>query len=281
MPGMTELSPGLPAVPDRLPPEAEAELAAALGRLRRGQGLLVRLADLVGGVLSSAGGRAARGVLSAIGGAPGANPGARLPARLRGVVEAALARAFDVAVLGLERSSRAPRRGRAARAAVTASGAASGLLGMAGFLPDAGFTTLVLMREIARIAREEGEDLTSDDARRACLEVFLLASPRELSDEAGGEPELSYFSARLLLQGRPVMALIEQAASRYGLVLSNRFAAGAVPVAGALCGAALNNAFMGHYRELARAHFTIRRLERGYGAASVRAAAGRIGGGMR
>ena len=41
---------------------------------------------------------------------------------------------------------------------------------------------------------------------------------------------------------------------------------------GAAAGAAVNLAFLEHYRGIAKAHFTVRRLERRHGAALVRAA---------
>ena len=132
---------------------------------------------------------------------------------------------------------------------------------MGGLLPDIGFTTMAIMREIARIAREEGEDLSTPDARRACLEVFAL-KPVSL---ASTESELGYFSARAVLRGRPVVMLLSEVASHYGLALSRKVALQMMPIAGALCGASLNAAFLAHYRSLARAHFTIRRLERQHG----------------
>ncbi len=213
-----------------------------------------------------------------------------LQVRARGVAEAALGRAYDVAVLGLADGEAEPRRsGRRRRAAVIASGAVGGFVGMTGFVPDAMVTTLAIMREIAAIAGEEGEDLADEAARRACLEVFALRGVSALrggpgpgggsglggSAAAGGESELGYFSARLLLQGRPVMMLAREVAARYGVTLSRKFALQAVPVAGALTGAALNAAFLAHYRDLARAHFVIRRLERRFGMAAVREAAAR------
>jgi hypothetical protein len=119
------------------------------------------------------------------------------------------------------------------------------------------------MREIARIAREEGEDMSDPDARRACLEVFALkAFPNRRNGE---ESELGYFSARAVLRGRPVVMLIAEVASHYGLALGQKISVQLMPVAGALCGASLNTAFFNHYRALARAHFTIRRLEREHG----------------
>ena len=41
-------------------------------------------------------------------------------------------------------------------------------------------------------------------------------------------------------------------------------------VLGAVGGAAVNLAFIEHFQEVAHGHFTIRRLERAYGAAAVR-----------
>lgn len=44
----------------------------------------------------------------------------------------------------------------------------------------------------------------------------------------------------------------------------------AVPIVGAIGGAAVNAAFVDHFQTLARGHFTVRRLERTYGKATVR-----------
>jgi hypothetical protein len=234
---------------------ARRDLAAALERLEQGRGVIVRLADLVGGAIGLAGrfGLRQMGIKRGVQG------------KFAGIAQQALARAYDVAILGLDTSP--PERAALTRAAVIASGAASGLAGMAGFIPDATFTTLAIMREIARIAAEQGEDLTSNDARRACLEVFAFRSAAD-SDES----ELGYFSARLLFQGRPFTMLLAEVAARYGLVLGEKFSMQAVPIAGAVAGAALNAAFLAHYRNLAMAHFTIRRLERRHGRDVVRAA---------
>ncbi len=185
------------------------------------------------------------------------------------MAEAALARAYDVAILGLPRDAAPTRRQSAlTRAAVIASGAVSGFTGLVGFLPDATFTTLTIMREIARAAVAEGEDLSSDEARRACLEVFAFRSEADQD-----EFELGYFSARLVFQGRPFTMLLSEVASRYGVVLGEKFGLQAVPIAGAVAGATLNAAFLDHYRNLAAAHFTIRRLERQHGRTIVREAA--------
>ena len=73
-------------------------------------------------------------------------------------------------------------------------------------------------------------------------------------------------------EGAPVVVrFIAQIASRFGVVVTQKLAAQAVPVIGALGGAAVNYAFIDHFQEIARAHFVVRRLERHYGKDTVRA----------
>src|SRR5262249_47093152 len=77
----------------------------------------------------------------------------------------------------------------------------------------------------------------------------------------------------------PVLVrFIAQIASRFGVVVTQKLAAQAVPVIGALGGAAVNYAFIDHFQEVARAHFVVRRLERRYGKDAVRAVYERVCG---
>jgi hypothetical protein len=69
-----------------------------------------------------------------------------------------------------------------------------------------------------------------------------------------------------------LVRFIAQVASRFGVVVTQKLAAQAMPVIGALGGAAVNYAFIDHFQEVARAHFVVRRLERRYGKDAVRAA---------
>ena len=70
--------------------------------------------------------------------------------------------------------------------------------------------------------------------------------------------------------------LLAQIGARFGVVVSQKVAAQAVPVIGAIGGAAVNAAFIDHFQTLARGHFNVRRLERTYGKGTVRAAYDRI-----
>jgi hypothetical protein len=247
--------PPQPASPPHLPPQAVAELHAALIRLRGERGRLVRAARIVGRL-------AATPMLRRLGGLAGAGW------ILERLAYMALERAFGIAVLGLPERGEplAPLAGpRAAHLATAVSGAVSGAAGLIGAGPDAALTTLLMMRQIAAIALQEGEDLTREDARRACLEVFAL----DASGEGG------YWGARLLLRGAPLASVLAQAARVWSVGLAEKLAAQVAPLAGAAGGVLVNTAFLAHYRALARAHFTVRRLERTYGAEAVRAAAER------
>lgn len=279
-PSMTDTPSTALAIP-ALPPLALAELRRALRTLHAEPGVALGdrsgIAARAANVLGAAAGMAGRAALGVFGGwglrAAAALPGT--PELLRAVAERALLAAYDAAILRLPPPG-APRTGPAAAlGGVAASGAAGGALGLAGFAPDAAVFTLALMRRIARVAAEEGEDLSTDEARRACLQVFALRSGQDAlaggQADAGGDA--GYFQTRLLLQGGTVARLVVEVAGRYGLQLGQKLAAGAVPVAGAVAGAAVNAAFMAQYDSLARAHFTVRRLERTYGAQAVAAAA--------
>ncbi|QNT77344.1 EcsC family protein [Entomobacter blattae] len=227
-------------------------LEKALEDVEQRRNVLVRLADLMGGAV---------GHMASLG-MQGISMAPAVQKKLQGVVQSSLSRAFDVAVIGVKhggKKSPAKWREPFVHAAVVASGVAGGFVGAPGLVPDIGFTTLTIMREIARIAQEEGEDLKDPETRRACLEVFAL---RSLNQKDSSEREIGFFSARTLLRGRPLIMLVSEVAGHYGLALSRKISLQMTPIAGALCGAALNAAFLAHYKALARAHFVIRRLER-------------------
>jgi hypothetical protein len=216
--------------------------------------------------------------------------GRSLPAPARKLIaratEAALRTALRVAI-GTIDAKRPPRAASGMhKALAAASGAAGGAFGLAAVTVELPVSTTIMLRSIAQIAREEGEDLTQPEAAIACIEVFALGG------RAPGEAaalDSSYFairsmlaktvseSARFILQRgladetAPVLVrLVVQVAARFGLVVSQKLAAQAIPVIGAFGGAAVNVAFTEHFQTIARGHFTVRRLERAYGADAVR-----------
>jgi hypothetical protein len=272
-----------PAPPVGLPEDAKQALQEARAKLER-----TTLADRM---LEQAGRPIEKGL-------------ARLPDRAKRWVEVGTYKSLDVALriairtlsgsegpggVGaadppLKRSGGATRspRDRLHQAAVAAAGT-TGFFGLIALPVELPVTTALMLRSIADIARSYGEDLSDPAARLACLEVFALRS--------GGDRNapLGYFGIRTVLSRTlreaalylasssavdleaPILVrVIAQIAERFGLSVSEKAAATALPVIGALGGAAINLAFLRHFQELAHGHFAVRRLERAYGEEAVR-----------
>jgi hypothetical protein len=200
------------------------------------------------------------------------------------VVEKAILNCLKVAISSIEPQSKAPPARRASSVLAGISGGVGGFFGLAALPIELPVTTTLMLRAIADIARHHGEDLTTLDARLACVEVFALGAPR-----AGRRADFGYYASRALL-GRLTMeasqlfiergavnltapavgSLVTEVATRFGLVVSERSAASALPVLGAVGGATVNLLFMNHFQRVAHGHFAIRRLEREYGSNVVR-----------
>lgn len=202
----------------------------------------------------------------------------------------ALEHALDVALFSLQ--NRRIGGGRKLHTSLAgASGAIGGAFGLAALAIELPISTTIMLRAIAAIAQREGEDLEDPRTGLACLEVFALGGPA--TGELGAEAD--YFAARTMLarglveiadfaidrgavrEGAPFLAhYLTQIAGRFGVVVSQKVAAQAVAVLGAVGGAAVNLAFIEHFQGLARGHFTIRRLERIYGLDTVRSEYNRL-----
>jgi EcsC protein family len=254
-------------MPARLTPKETEDLRQAVACLE-GASFAQRLTDAVGrpvGMLSRAMPQTARRVIAH-------------------VSETALRGALKLALRTLDLNVSAKPANRAHKLAAAASGAVGGALGLAALPVELPISTTILLRSIAEIAREEGEDLNAPEAAFACVEVFALGG------QGGGENafESGYFAVRAALaksvsdsarfvategmtaQSAPVIArLISQVAARFGIVVSEKIAAQAAPILGAIGGAAVNAAFADHFQTLARGHFIVRRLERKHGASVV------------
>jgi hypothetical protein len=208
---------------------------------------------------------------------------ARLPAGWRDSIlsasRAALDRAADVALWSVDASRRRRANELLHKVAVAGTGAVGGAFGLSALALELPLSTTVMLRSIADIANAEGEDLRAPDAKLACLSVFTLGG-RTASDDAG---DSAYYIARVSLAravseaaqhlmskhtvkggAPPLLHLMQRIAGRFSLQVSEKFAAQALPVIGAAGGAWLNWLFIDHYQQMARGHFTIRRLERLY-----------------
>jgi uncharacterized YccA/Bax inhibitor family protein len=78
--------------------------------------------------------------------------------------------------------------------------------------------------------------------------------------------------------GAPALVrLVTVISSRFGVVVSEKAAAQAIPIIGAAGGALINTLFIQHYQDMARGHFIVRRLEKIHGAEPVRLAYDSLG----
>ena len=259
--------------------------------------------------------------------------------QLSGAVRSAVMKGLEVAVDTLdEKPPRSPSTGFSSfLAGVT--GGVSGLFGFGALAVELPLTTTLMLRAIAEIAQHQGEDLSTLEARLACLEVFAYGAstadlkslyhkrrvrsgtsdrksgtginksasahdfPKFVTVGAAREDELrkvgtsrnednvdvGYYAARALISkythdiaalalergaidaSAPVVAsLVSEIVSRFGLVVSDKVAAGALPIIGAVGGATVNIVFMDHFQRVAHAHFTLRRLERIYGSSHIK-----------
>jgi hypothetical protein len=218
---------------------------------------------------------------------------ARLPQsltdRIQSVTRKSIERALDVALLSLgNRPPKARRSADGAHKVLTAvTGGVGGMFGLMGLAVELPISTTAMLRSIAAIARSEGEDLRSPEARLSCLQVLALGGASASDDAA----ETGYFAVRALFSktiselaeaftGRtaaqrtaPVLVeFVSRLAARFGVSVSEKVAVEAVPLIGAVGGATINVLFTDHFQRMARGHFTVRRLERTYGAAVVREA---------
>jgi hypothetical protein len=237
-------------------------------------GLAARLSDMLGSPLE-------RGM-------------SMLPARFQSSVhkasEAAMMKALDVAVNSI---GAAPNRrsqvahDRAHKFAAAASGAVGGAFGLFALSVELPISTTIMLRSIADIAKSEGENVQHIETRLACLTVFALGGRSEKDNAA----ESGYFAARMAMAaavseatkflaekgigkaGAPALVrLTTLIASRFGIVVSEKAAAQAVPIIGAASGALINTLFIEHFQNMARGHFMVRRLEKIHGAEPVRSA---------
>ena len=201
-------------------------------------------------------------------------------AGLNRIMEAAILRCLNLAISSIELKSKHRPANELSSLLAGFNGGVSGFFGAAALPIELPLTTTLMLRSIADTARHQGEDLLQPEARLACIEVFALGTrdPKRRMD-------VGYYATRTLLSklaanastyllerstvsaSTPVVSsLITEIVGRFGIIVSERAAASALPVFGAVGGAAVNVIFMNHFQRIAQGHFIVRRLERHYGA---------------
>lgn len=206
--------------------------------------------------------------------------------------------AAEGSMLERDRRARWTRRGHVLAGA--GSGALGGAAGWPGLAAELPVSTTIMLRSIASIAREFGEDLDDPAVRLECLTVFAHGGRGRDDDEM----DASYLALRAGLadwvhRGAAFVAahgaaqvqeaiakgsapalvqLVGRIAARFEVVVSDKLLAQGVPLAGAVGGAAVTAAFADWFNTVARHHFGLRRLEREHGRAVVETAYRRAAG---
>jgi EcsC protein family len=220
--------------------------------------------------------------------------GLMLPAAASKAIATVTSQCLEMALKAALRTMRdAPQPGsrHLHKILATVSGAVGGAFGLTALPVELPLSTIIILRSIADIARKEGEDLSDPESALACVQVFALGGRAGSVDAS----ESGYFAARTMLgksvteaarfiaerglveEGSPVLVrFIANVASRFGVAVSQKVAAQALPVVGALGGAGVNYVFVEHFQDVARGHFIVRRLERTYGKEVVRSEYERI-----
>ncbi|MFT6023978.1 MAG: hypothetical protein ACI9PY_002099 [Ascidiaceihabitans sp.] len=178
------------------------------------------------------------------------------PARdgLQGATEAALRQAMKAAHKSRDM---VPDQASWLNASVSAAmGAAGGFGGLPTALAELPVTTTLLLRVIEGVAESHGFDVTSESVRFDCVQVFTAGGPMAHDDGA----DLAFLSARTALSGAAVQGIIARVAPRLSVVLGQKLAAQAVPILGAVAGAATNYAYTSYYTDMAHIHFGLRKL---------------------
>lgn len=201
------------------------------------------------------------------------------------VTQTALSKATEAAMFTLQDKPHETSSNLWHKLGAAVSGGVGGFFGLAAISVELPVSTTIILRSIADIARSEGESIADIETKMACLEVFALGGKGSADDAA----ETAYFSVRAALaksitdtteyiarhglsdKAAPlIFKFLSKVAERFGIHVTQKAAAQALPALGAAGGAVLNTLFIDHFQAVARGHFIIRRLEREYGAEAVR-----------
>jgi hypothetical protein len=209
--------------------------------------------------------------------------------QIKKAVGKALNGCLDVALKTMDVTMRSASSNIWHKTLVGTSGAVGGAFGLVSLPFELPISTSIMLRSIADVARAEGEDLAQIEPRLACIAVFGMGG-RSPDDDAS---ETGYYAARIAMgraaaeaaahfakagagtaaKSAPVITrLLSKIAQRLTPEVAQKVAAAGIPIIGAAGGAAINLLFIDHFQAVAHGHFTVRRLERSYGEASVKKA---------
>lgn len=196
------------------------------------------------------------------------------------VSKAALLKASDIAIFTMKDIPGEASSNIWHKLGVAVSGGVGGFFGIAAITIELPISTTIMLRSIADVARSEGESISDMETKLACLEVFALGGNSRSDDGV----DSGYYAVRAALaksladaskfitnkaitdKGSPMLIkFIAKVAERFGIQVTEKAAAQALPAIGSAGGAIINTIFIDHFQDMARGHFLIRKLERKHG----------------
>lgn len=196
-----------------------------------------------------------------------------------GITQAALMKASETAIFTMKDIPGEQSSNIWHKLGVAACGGVGGCFGVAGLSVELPISTTIMLRSIADIARSEGEYISSINTKLACLEVFAFGG----KNESDNGTESGYYAVRCALaksvaeatefiiqkglskEAAPALIkFLAQISNRFGIQVTQKAAAQAIPTIGAAGGAIINTMFIDHFQDMARGHFIVRKLERKY-----------------
>lgn len=165
---------------------------------------------------------------------------------------------------------------RRAMALAGVGGAAFGIAGAAGMVADVPSLIALALRTIHRVGLCYGEDLRKPEARKLAIGVFALASANSLEEKQTAVAALRDFEERALDEAawrdgveraaerefakEAAVFSMNNLASKLGINLGQRKAAGVMPVLGALVGGSVNAWYLYDVSQVSRYVFQERWL---------------------
>jgi len=207
--------------------------------------------------------------------------------KIEKVTQIALMKAADAAIFTMKKAPGEKPSNWWHKIGVAVTGGIGGFLGLPALTIELPVSTTIMLRSIAEIARSEGETINDYSTKLACLEVFALGG----KNKSDNNTESGYFIVRAALaksvaeaaefaatksiaeEGAPALVrFIINIAQRFSIQVTEKAAAQAIPAIGAAGGAIINTIFIDHFQDMAKGHFTVRRLEKIYGKEIIKAA---------
>lgn len=207
--------------------------------------------------------------------------------KIEKVTQIALMKAADAAIFTMKKNPGEEPSNWWHKIGVALTGGIGGFLGLPALTIELPVSTTIMLRSIAEIARSEGETVNDYSTKLACLEVFALGGKNKSDDNT----ESGYFIVRAALaksvaeaaeytltksiaeESAPALVrFIINIAQRFSIQVTEKAAAQAIPAIGAAGGAIINTMFIDHFQDMAKGHFTIRRLEKIYDKEIIKAA---------